>query len=216
MSRLKKLTVTSAARFVLQGLLLLTLILVGIDLLFQDENFRKSYAWAVEWVPLGRMDSIPLLILGGLCLFLPLAYLFLRWVECRLERGIVGKGSEGEDICLAPEAVERAIIREIREQVPEVLRVRSCTALQGKKGPRIIIRVATSDRASVPTIQKSTREVTRHVLTRLIGFADGSDIRVKVQDLVGASRGRAPKKIRKKPSSKGVDSPKPKRMEDTP
>lgn len=216
MSRLKKLTVTAAARFILQGLILLLLALVGIDLLFQEESFRKSYIWAVEWVPLGRMDPVALLFLGGLCVFLPVAYLFIRWVECRLERGIVGKGSDGEDICLAPEAVERAITTEIREQVPGILKVRSCTALQGRKGPKVVVRVVTSDRTPVPAIQAKTREAARDVLTRLIGFADGSDVRVKVQDIVGSGRGRPPRRSGKKKRPATGEAPKPRRMEDKP
>lgn len=214
MSRIKKLTVTSTARLLLQAMILGLLVLVGVDLLFQDASFKNSYSWVIEWVALGDLQMIPLLILGGLCLFLPVAYLFVRWIEHKLERGIVGKGTEGEDICLTPEAVERAVVREIREKVPEVLKVRSCTALQGRKGARVTLRIAISDRSPVPNVQASSRQVVTDVLTRLIGFADASEVRIKVDDVVGAGKTRSGQGREKK--KRPVDARKPKPEEKAP
>jgi len=172
------------------GMILVLLAIVGVDLLFQDGEFRRGYEWVIEWVALGSLERAPLLTIGILCLFLPLFYLLVSWMEGTLERGIVGKGTDGADICLTPEGIEKAVTREVRSQVSEVLRVKSCLALQGREGPKVSLRIVISDRTPAPDVRRQVKEVVEGVLTRMIGFADGAQIRVKVTDIIGASGGR--------------------------
>lgn len=193
MNRLRKLTLVSFCRLLLLGMMLLLLAMAGVDLLFQEPEFRRSYEWVVDWVALGSLERTPLLVIGILCLFLPLFYLLMSWLEVTLERGIVGKGKDGGDICLTPEGIEKAVIREVRGEVPEVLRVRSCRALQGRRAPKISIRVSISDRTPAVEVRRQVRETVEKVLTRMIGFSDGSQIRVKVSEIVGA-RGERPRR----------------------
>lgn len=190
MNRLRKLTLVSFCRLLLQGMILVLLAIVGVDLLFQETEFRRGYEWVVEWVALGSLERAPLLTIGTLCLFLPIFYLLMAWMEGKLERGIVGKGTDGADICLTPEGIEKAVTREVRQQVAEVLRVKSCLALQGRKGPKVSLRIVISDRTPAPEVRRQVREVVEGVLTRMIGFAGGAQVRVKITEITGGRGGR--------------------------
>ena len=199
MSRLLRLSLVSTTRWVVLFLSLTVLFVLGVDLLFQDEAFRKSYAWLAYWVPLSKLDRTPFLVLGASCCLLPIFYATAAIIEGRLSRGLVGRGRDGADICLAPEAIERAITREVRDEVVEVLKVTRCDAVQSAKGPHITLTIVTSDRRPVPEVQKAVREVVTQVLERTIGFASGSVIRVKVREIAVAGKTKG---ARRRPTEK--------------
>ncbi|MEO8377562.1 MAG: hypothetical protein ABI579_07815 [Candidatus Sumerlaeota bacterium] len=148
----------------------------------------------VRWVSPLKMDFTGVVTLASLYLILPFTYLLLSAAQKRLEKGIVGKGSMGEDICLRPEAVERVINREVRAQVEDVTRVTSCEVTQGSSAACVKMSVAVSDRSTVPDVQKRVRAVVKDALTRLIGYADGTQITVKVVEVAGAAPSAARRK----------------------
>lgn len=204
MSRLLRFSLVSITRWCLMYLCLILLVLLGVDLMFQDAGFRAAYEGIVDWVPLTRLDRVPFLVLGAMTVVLPALYVAAWAIEARLERGIVGRGRDGADICLAPEAIERAVVREVRADVEEVQSVRACRAVQGRRGPTVTVQVVVSDRRPVPEVQQKVRTVVEGVLTRMIGFADGATIRVLVREVAGAaapaSRGSKPAR-RRQPAS---------------
>lgn len=227
MSRLFKISFVSFVRGLVMFVLLALSIFAGLQLLLEPHvnvvgggaagdapiyqvaepaiDSRDVAGIDVKWVSPLRMDSTGVITLAVLYVILPFVYLLARMIEKRLERGIVGKGSLGEDICLRPEAVERVINREVRSQVEDVTKVVNCEVVQGSRAARVRMAVAVSDRSTVPDVQKRVRGVVRDALTRLIGYADGTQIVVKVVEVAGAG---APMARRKGPSR-----PKPARRE---
>ncbi len=207
MRRLLKLTFVQLVRGLLLFLGLILLVFVGVDLLFRVEGYNEWWGWLLPWVAIDEMSYWPHLVLGATCLLLPFLYLSLVLIQNRLERGIVGKGKEGDAICLSPEAIERVIVREVRSTVPEVLRVRVCEATQGWGTARIRMNLAVSDRSSVPSTRKKVELVVQDVLERLIGYAEGTKISVKVTRLAGSpKRGRKQKAEKeKKPEVKSQE-----------
>jgi len=155
----------------------------------------NSFLSESTWTLIFRTDRPALFIedmdpisAGGLAvvtLALPLAYYLMHSIARRLERGIVGKGATGEDICLTPEAIERTIAREVKANVPEVAAILDCVAAQGKGSVAVTLKLSVSDRSRVPDVQRRTREVTRVTLEQLIGYSDGSQVRVLVQRIAG-------------------------------
>lgn len=166
-------------------------------------NARDVAGIDVGWVSPVRMDATGLVTLALLYILLPFIYLYLSLVEKRLEGGIVGKGSGGEDICLKPEAIERLVTREVRSAVEDVVRVSSCEASQGAGAARVRLSVAVSDRATVPDVQRRVRQIVKDTLVRTIGYADGAQVVVKVTEIAGASvpaRRAAPRKKGRRPA----------------
>ncbi|MBI1292696.1 hypothetical protein GC173_15890 [bacterium] len=197
MTRFLNLTFARFVRVVTLMVIFAVLILVGLDLLFATETVR-SYFPDVVWEPATKMDEVVLLAFGALCFLLPPFYIALTMLNRRIERGIVGRGTNGKYISLDSEAVSRTITREVRSQVEEVIRVRSCETWQGWGAPKVIIRISISDRAPVPAVQEKVREVVVSVLTQLIGYADGEQVKVRVREIAGATaprrRPRSPRK----------------------
>lgn len=189
MTRLRKLSIVSFVRS--------AILFVGFALLFFNAfNFLYQAAMnglsrdgvypsvlGVKWVEWGQLDSATLIALGWLSLAVPFFYLYLNNVEKRLRRGIVGAGTDGEDICLTPEAVERTVSREIRAAVMEVLDIRRCEVVQGKKGAHVFVDVSVTERAPVPDVRRKVGLSVRATLKRLIGYEDASEIRVRVSHI---------------------------------
>lgn len=183
MTRARQITFVTGCRYLLLLIGGVLLLVHGADALFRLEPFRDGLGWLVRWIPVSELDPWPLFALGLLMLLLPLFYLVLAMVERRLERGITGKGTDGEDICLRPEAVERTLRREIRHAVPELIRIVSCRVRQGSRGPEVTIRVSVSDRSPVPPVRRKVQETVTATLERLIGFSKGSRVVVQVVEL---------------------------------
>lgn len=207
MSRLAKLTFVSTARRLVLFVGMLLLFVIALDLLWQlgqpflnlsepSGNYHVQHPWWLpfKWVPLGEMQFLALFVFGLVALALPFVYLYLAMVQARLEHGIIGKGSDGEDICLTPEAVERVVVREVRANVPAVLRVRHCEARQGTQSVRVYLAVGVTERAPVPQVRRDIHTSIENTLTRVIGYAEGAEIKVKVTDIEGASAKRRPGK----------------------
>lgn len=186
MSRLLKLSLVRLARNAVLIVGLILLFFSGLDLLLGRLVDKDLYGWTIEWIPLAQMDVYPLFALAALSLLLPFVYLLMAMIESRLERGIIGKGTLGEDICLTPEAVERVVTREVKTQAEEVIKVASCEATQGTRGVCVRLRVVVSDRAIVPEVQKKVVRIVRETLTRTIGYGDSSQVGVKVTEIAGA------------------------------
>lgn len=200
MTRLRKLSLVSFLRS--------AILFIGFALLFLNAfNFLTQAAMkslpaglsaegiypkilGIRWVEWSKLPAEALLVLGWLGLSVPCFYLYLSNVEKRLRRGIVGKGTDGEDICLTPEAVERTVVREVRGAVMEVLEIRHCQVEQGKLGARVFIDLTVTERSPVPEVRKKVGVTVRSTLKRLIGYEDGSEIRVRVSHI--ASGGGLP------------------------
>jgi hypothetical protein len=200
LKRLVKLSLVQTARSVILVAAYILLIFLGLDVLFQVEGFSYWFAWIHQWVPVSALEFWPMLVLGALCVVLPVLYAIVSMIDSRLSRGIVGKGTEGEDIRLTPEAIERAVVREVRGAVPEVVRVRRCEATQGRRTAQVLVNVAVSDRAPVPQVQRRVRESVRQTLERLIGYSDGANVRVKVSKIVGSAAPAAGGKKKRRPT----------------
>jgi hypothetical protein len=194
-TRLLNLTFARIVRVITLAVIFAVLVWVGLDLMFATETV-KSYLPDVEWVPLTSLDEVSLLAFGAICFLLPLFYLGLSHLDSRIVRGIVGRGANGQDICLDSEAVSRTIVREVRSQVEEVIQVRSCETWQGWGAPKVTLRISISDRATVPAVQDKVRNVVVAVLTQLIGYADGRQVKVKVREIAGAA---APRRRSRRP-----------------
>ncbi len=206
MSRTNQLTLVTACRWILLAIGLVLLLAFGVDVLFQTELVRGGMRGVMDWVPLAEMGEAPLVALGALALLLPLLYAAVALMEHRLERGIVGKGNDGESICLKPEAIERTVRREVRHQVEEVLRVLSCQVRQGGKAPHVAVRISVSDHAPVPQVRKKVQDVVADTLERLIGFSKGSKIVVQVREIADPSSAKG-RRLRHEPA--GRHAPKP-------
>jgi hypothetical protein len=191
------------------------LVFVGVDLINGTETYATFFPES-RWLPIRGMDEVGRLIFAAACILSPLTSLAMGWIVARLERGIVGKGSDGSQICLTSEAISRTVIREIKAQVEEVVKVRSCEAWQASGGPRVILNISISDRAQVPAVQAKAKEVVAETLRQLIGYANTKHVIVKVSEIAGApgtpgtSRRNAGKnrpegdkaKLRKEPATK--------------
>ena len=203
MIRLLTLSFAQLTRLVILLLGFALLVALGLDVLFATETVR-SYFPGVRWLgvlELNRptmLDEPALLALGGFMVLIPFFYIGVSALDWRLKRGIMGRGSNGRNICLDSEAISRTITREIRNQVEEVVTVKSCDAWQGVGGPKVVIRVVISDRSPVPQVQEKVKTLAVQVLTQLIGFADGNQVTVKVREIAGASLPRKARKARRK------------------
>ncbi|MCC6548031.1 hypothetical protein IT570_12770 [Candidatus Sumerlaeota bacterium] len=229
MSRLFKISFVTFTRGLILFVLMAMSIFAGLQLLLephanthgggaQDEapfyqvteppiDSRNIVGVDVKWVSPLRMTREGIIVLACLYVILPFIYLLLQLMEKRLERGIVGKGSLGEDICLKPEAVERVINREVRAAVEDVTRVVHCEVTQGSRTARVRMSVAISDRSIVPQVQQRVRTVVRDALTRLIGYADGTQIAVKVVDVAGAGPGAVRRRPPQRTNRRQRDTP---------
>jgi uncharacterized alkaline shock family protein YloU len=162
------------------GVALVLLFFTGVDYLSHSENIRWVLEKITPWVSISEMPELQLTVLGGLCLILPLVYIFVASMDNCLSRGILGRGKNGEDICLTAEAVSRTVTTEVRANVPDVTKVRSCTVSQGRRSAHVFIDIAVSDQSPVPDIQSKVRSSIQETLERLIGYADGKQVRVRV------------------------------------
>lgn len=191
MKHVVKLSLADSAKNIILLIGLILLIFLGLDILFQMEGFDAWFRWTGVWVPVASLEFWPKMILAILCIVLPIFFWATALISRQLSRGIVGKGEGGDDICLTPDAIEQTVVREVRSAVPEVLRVRDCQAVQGRQAASVMINVIVSDRAPVPNVQARIRQTVEDTLVRLIGYADGSQVRVKVSRIAsGASKKR--------------------------
>ncbi len=210
MNRTGQITLVTVCRWVLLAIGFVLVLVFGVDTLFRTALMSDGLAGVVEWVSLTEMGEGPLLALGALGLLLPLLYAAVALMEHRLERGIVGKGTDGEDICLKPEAIERTVRREVKHRVEDVLRVISCRARQGGNGPQVIVRLSVSDQVPVPRVRKKVQEVVADTLERLIGFSEGARITVQVREIADpatAGKSRRARSEPPKPAPRTTDSP---------
>jgi uncharacterized alkaline shock family protein YloU len=201
LNRLARLSFVSTARRLVLLVAMLLLFATALDVLWE---LTQPGGWYMlpRWVGLRNMSETFLVVYGFLSLLTPCVYLYLSMVQSRLEKGVVGKGTDGEDICLTPEAVERVIVRDVKRGVAEVTRVRRCTVSQGSRGARVLLNVAVAEGVSVPTARKRTRETVKATLERVIGYSDSTEVRVKVSDVarpdtIKRPRRKAPKSDRK-------------------
>ncbi|CAN5277623.1 hypothetical protein BH09SUM1_BH09SUM1_31700 [soil metagenome] len=160
----------------------LLLIFLGLDILFHTSLLKDLAGWKLRWTPIAEMDETALLVLGGLCVLLPLTCLLLKQMELRLERGIVGRGAQGRDISLTPEELESVIISEVNAAVTSA-QVISCEATQGSRGPRVVLNVAVNYRDPIPAVQRQILQIVSDTLTQKVGYAKPSRIRVRVTHL---------------------------------
>jgi hypothetical protein len=193
-NRTTKISLLTLVRDIMGLLLALILIVHGLELLFTSDLGRQ-YLPNMNWFSYRRIPGEYLVGLGYLSLCGPAIYWLFGRFAISAERGIVGKGTDGADICLQPSAVSRTIVREVKLNVEEVIRIRRCDVWQGSRGPVVILRISISDRAPVPVVQQKVKKVAEETLRQLIGFADASQLRVQVNEIAGAAA--APGKVRK-------------------
>lgn len=196
MGRLFRLTIIQLCRAIILAVAFGLLFVTGVDYLARILEMDRVIGRLYEWVPLARMDVWPLLVLGTLCVIAPFFYVLIVLMDRRLARGIVGRGKSGEDICLTPEAVERAVVRDVKAAVPDIVRVRTCRAAQGRSAAHVVLQLVVTGDHPVPEVQSQTRRVVRETLERLIGYSDGAQVRVRIDGL--ARGGAAPRKKSKK------------------
>lgn len=185
MGRLLKFSFIQSGRIIVLWLGALLLIVHGLNSFLSESVWTMLFGSERPAMFIEDMDPFSAGGLAVVTLALPFAYYLLHSIRLRLERGIVGKGATGEDICLTPEAIERTIAREVKANVPEVAAILDCVAAQGKGSVAVTLKLSVSDRSRVPDVQRRTREVTRLTLEQLIGYSDGSQIRVLVQRIAG-------------------------------
>lgn len=176
-------------------LLLLALVLLvffGLNTLYRADEvlYDALLGRYLPWVDVLEMDRIPLLVLAGVSILLPVFYLGTALMQARLERGIVGRGADGEEISLTPESIEKRIVRELRRNIAEVSRVRHCTARQGRSGVLLSLELAVSDKNPIPHVKSQVEQLAQDTLTRTIGYAN-AEVRVKVAEIrTSGPRGR--------------------------
>lgn len=209
MNRLFKLSLIKTARGVILLVAMILLFVLGFDILIGIKEVSELVGWMVPtWVSLDELDYEPRLALGILAFAMPIFFYIVAALDRRLARGIIGRGKSGEDICLTPEAIERAIVREVRAGVPEVIGVRECTATQGTRAARVNINLAIRDSEPVPHVQARVRQIIQDALVRLIGYSDGSQITVKVSRVAPgkASKAATTKKRKKTKAGKQAEA----------
>ncbi len=196
---------------ILTVLSLALLFLVGCDWLFstsgltplilgeqaQWPNWRSLLGVTEQWIVTATLLFLPMLTAA-------------TWLLLGRDYSIRSITPSGDVIRLAPGAIERIVCRDVKANVPEVLRV-NAKARQGKKGPAVLVNIAASDKVPVPRIDADVRRETLRVLQHLLGVAESSQIRIIVYDVQGVSPRAAERDKRRrqvegaKPSSSGKD-----------
>jgi len=176
----------------LTALSLALLFLVGCDWLLRTSDFaslllgsgahwpdwHSLLAWWQQWIVTLALILLPILTT-------------LSWLIMARDNSIRTVTASGDVIRLAPSAVERIVNREVRNNVPEVVRL-GATARQGKKGPSVVVNVATTDKVPVPKVDADVRRETVKVLQHLLGVGDPSEVKVIIYDVQSPSaRGSA-------------------------
>jgi hypothetical protein len=163
------------------------LFLVGCDWLFstsgltpmilgdqaQWPNWRSLLEPTEQWIVTITLLLLPMLTAA-------------TWLILGRDYSIRTVTATGDVIRLAPGAIERIVCRDVKANVPEVLRVNT-KARQGRKGPAVVVNIAASDKTPVPKIDADVRRETLKVLQHLLGAAESSQIRVIVYDVQGVS-----------------------------
>lgn len=182
---------------------LLLLFVCGVDLLFRTPSISSTIGVMVPWVSISNLDEVGLMVLGGVAWLIPFFYLALVLMERRLSRGIVGKGSGGEELALTPESIERAVVRHVKGEVDEVLKVRGCVARQAGPTVGITLRVAVSDSVPVSEAQRRVKAAALQAIEQKIGITNNPRVSVKITDVIGKSKDRPARKKAKpgKPST---------------
>lgn len=164
---------------------LIVLLLVGVDWVFEQSDLAPTLFGGVQWRGLRALDDRNLSFMVGVALVLLPMLTAAAWVLGGRDRSIRAKTSDGGLIRLSPEAVERAVTRDVRANVLEVLRMRA-TARQGSNAPALTIHVAVSDRARVPDVEAKVRREAMKSLDEALGVADTNQIKVIVYDIQGS------------------------------
>ena len=168
---------------------LISLFIVGVDWVFELSDLAPTLFGDVQWRGLRHLEDRDLAFWVGASLMLLPVVTVAAWVLGGRDRSIRAKTTDGGLIRLSPEAVERAVTRDVRANVLEVLRMRA-TARQGSNAPALTIHVAVSDRARVPDIEARVRQEAMKSLDEALGVADTRQIKVIVYDIQGSKVGR--------------------------
>lgn len=176
---------------------LISLFIVGVDWVFELSDLAPTLFGDVQWRGLRQLEDRDLAFWVGASLMLLPVVTAAAWVLGGRDRSISARTTDGGLIRLSPEAVERAVTRDVRANVLEVLRMRA-TARQGSKAPALTIHVAVSDRARVPDVEARVRQEAMKSLDEALGVADTKQIKVIVYDIQGSKVNRSSALARRK------------------
>ncbi len=168
-------------------LCLTLLFLVGCDWLLRTSDYASALLGIrTEWTGWHSLLSpIEQWLVTIALILLPILTL-ASWLLVGRDNSIRTLTASGDVIRLTPQAIERVICREVRNNVAEVMRV-GAVARQGKKGPSVVVNVATSDNAPVPQVDADVRRETVKVLQHLLGVGDPSEVKIVVYDVQSPS-----------------------------
>lgn len=166
----------------LVALCLMALLIVGIDWVLEQSDLAPTLFGNVQWRGLRDLDDRDLSFWVGAALMLLPILAAAAWVLGGRDRSIRAKTSDGGLIRLAPQAIERAVTRDVRANVLDVLKMRA-TARQGNNAPALTIHVAVSDRGRVPDIESRVRQEAMKSLDEALGVADPKQVKVIVYDI---------------------------------
>ncbi len=175
------------APFLLTVLSLALLFLVGCDWLLRTSDFAPFILGSgAEWPDWhSQLNLVQQWLVTAALLLLPILTAS-SWLILGRDNSIRTITSSGDVIRLTPPAVERVVCREVKANVAEVIRV-GAVARQGKKGPAVLVNVATSDKVPVPKVDADVRREVVKVLQQLLGVGDPSEVKIVVYDVQSAS-----------------------------
>lgn len=178
---------------------MLLLLLLGLDAMARTHLYAELLGALFPWVQLVETNEVVVMAASLLCVLVPFVYMVLGSYERRLARGIVGRGKDGEEVRLAPEAIERAVARRIRDSVPEVGSIRRCVASQGSAGPRIAVDLAVGEGRTAAEIRNDAMKAASSTFEDILGISSTAGIRIKITDL---ARSKAAPRQRRRPKAR--------------
>lgn len=166
---------------------LATLLILGVDWVLE----RSGLVLGVdglgygEWPGLRSLESAFLAWIPGIAAVALPILAAAAWLLVGRDDSIVATSAAGDEIRLAPSAIERVVVREVRLHVAAVLRVGAVATQGPKRTPRVVVNVAASDRAPIPEVERAVRKHAVRALEQLLGIGSDEHVRVVVHDIKG-------------------------------